>query len=62
MPSDVKDWVLTGPPGRSTRASAAFESGSSDDDLTGAHVAFSDSAESDSDDEADQFGYYTMSV
>jgi hypothetical protein len=62
MPSNVKDWVLSGPPGRSTRASAAYESGSSDNDLDEAHVAFSDSAESDSDGEVDQYGYYTMSV
>lgn len=62
MPSDVKDWVLDGPPGKHAHASAAYHSGSSDDEVTGAHVAFSSSAESDSDDEVNQYGYFTMTA
>ncbi|KAJ7815851.1 hypothetical protein B0H13DRAFT_2461105 [Mycena leptocephala] len=54
MPSDVKDWVLAGPPGKHARTSAAYHSGSSDDEFC--------SAESDSDDEVNQYGYFTMSA
>ncbi|KAJ6472618.1 hypothetical protein C8R45DRAFT_1164379 [Mycena sanguinolenta] len=53
MPSNVKDWVVAGPPGKSDRASAAFASDLSDDEAAGhlAHGPFASLVDSDTDSE-----------
>ncbi|KAJ7223779.1 hypothetical protein C8J57DRAFT_1253345 [Mycena rebaudengoi] len=61
MPSDVKDWVLAGPPGKRGHTTAAYASDSSDDEATRAHLAAGGFPwESDSDGEVDNMGYFTM--
>ncbi|KAJ7749477.1 hypothetical protein B0H16DRAFT_1551541 [Mycena metata] len=60
MPSDVKDWVMAGPPGKC--ASAAYASDSSDGE---AHLAaggfnWNSDDNSGSDGEVDNYGYFSM--
>jgi hypothetical protein len=61
MPHNVKDWVITGPPGKAGRTSAIFASDLSGDESTGTDVAFG-GASFDSDSEVEYLGYRSMSA
>ncbi|KAF7349620.1 CCHC-type domain-containing protein [Mycena sanguinolenta] len=64
MPSNVKDWVLAGPPGKSDRASAAFASDSSDGEAAGhlAYGPFASLVDSDTDSEPELKNYFVATV